>query len=322
LETRIRGTGGANSSSPLEYEASALMNVLHLSKLLELYLKTYGEELSPMKHNKILIDFIHVAMTDACDSLSHRWLHANFKESLEFMELFKKELFETLKHCFPLWREYPRENLVVSIDSIPTSLFIGYKIVLRDCNRDILKRLVRNDTVLLDYAEPLFTQDYVVNLANSTYLAINEQELAILQDCKISWALVIEDCLRTITLLIERNINSRHVDQEIIASLLDVDELKIRFVQGDVCSRLTALESESAAYTRFDSIISTYADILLRIIQCNYALFVFMRDQLSERAMQIPTIDLTQPAVAVQCINLTWLNSSAIVTFGCFDVTH
>lgn len=309
-ERRARGTG---ISVPIEYELSALINIAHLGSLCDIYFKSYGVDLDDRKLWKRLVDLFHCTVAGTRASDTHRWLSVYFNEGLEFIDRFEQETRMVLSHTLPLWREYDPETFVISIEHHLASTFIGFRKMFPNCSKNTLKAISDDDRAVLNKLTPTFKQDFVIDLSKAMPYGIDDQELLSLNNCQITWAYLIEECMRVNYEIVTKNPHCTEITDEMIADHLDVNELSMRFSKSSLSDRLMTVEDERAANTVFDMIVVELAGIIERILYWNSPLFTMMADQLLNRAMLSG-----QGGYVYYCVNLEWMNKSAIVTFAGF----
>lgn len=315
METGIGRAGRSGIVGESEYELSALINIQHLGSLCDVYFKSYGCEVSDQKLWRCVVDLIHCTVSGTRGSDSHRWICANFNEGIEFIERFEKETLQVLCYAIPLWREYDPAAFIVSVESTLASTFIGFRKMFKDCNRTILDQILEEDRSILKRIEPIFEQDFVIDLTRTTYHHVDEQELSLLDECKVSWAYLIEECIRINSELRNQYPEAIRYTPDDVCRLIDVDELRQRFNTTSMCSRIELISDCYAADMRFDNLVVEFANIISRVIDFNSQLFVMIVDQLWTRAALMGL----QGMSTFHCIDFAWMNKAAVVKIGCFN---
>ena len=316
MGTYIRRTGSFNTGTGEDYEVFAVVDLRHLVSLTKSYISSYGEELTDLKMNNLIIDLLHATFTSYQSSDSHRWLRSFFNEGSEFIELFEKEASSTLNLVIPNWRDFEAECVHLVIEESISSTFIGFRKMFPNCNRNLLELSNDSDRFPLNKMKMIFEQEVLLDFSNSMSHTVDEAELDALSNGRISWAYLIEEITRISGIIRERNIFASQITVDTIVGLLDVTELTSRFENGDLYNRLILVEDSYACGILFDELLIDLAGLIARILYSNNEILNYIADQLALRARAHGYF----ANVSFHCVEVKWMNKAAIAKFGAFEV--
>lgn len=316
MEAYIRRTGDVGSEQSEAYELSYLLDLRHLGDLTKSYLAVYGEELTDEKLHTLVIDLIYGFMTNVRCSHSHRWMGKFFNEGMEFIELFEKETSKALSSAINIWREYEPESIHIQIDKHLASTFIGFKRMIPNVNRTLLPTQNGLDTYIGQRIVPLFEQDVVMDFSNSMTYQVCEQELMALASGRITWAYLIEECMRINGELRKALYNPSQISVETVIEHIDIDELRTRFENSEVMERCLLIHDVRASDDILDNIVIDLAGLIARILHSNTEIMAVITDQLFLRLQASGYAG----RVSFHCISFEWLNRAGVAKFGAFPI--
>ena len=316
MDTYIRGAREPSPVTSREYELSSIVDLRHLVALTKNYIRTYGEELTDNRMHKLVIDLLMGAMSNTRCTDSHRWIGKYFNEGSEFLDLFEQQVFDTLAFAMPLWREYDVDALHISMEDNPSSIFIGFKNMFENVNRLLLPTTNEDDSFLSRLQTSLFEQDFVIDFGRSMIHQVHETELMNLANGRITWAYLIEECLR-INLELKRA-NTFIPDQislDAIYRLVDFDELRTRFENSDRMDRLLTVSDATVAENMFDGIIQDLVTLIARIIHGNSDTLDFIYDQMLTRL----NLMNYRGGFTINCTSFTWIGGAGLGRFTAYS---
>lgn len=315
IQGRTRGVSDAGES---KYEFLALTDLTGLGSLSVRYLQSWGEDLSEEKLRRFVADLLYDYMTENHTSQSYRWVTRRYENGFDFIQRFEDEALLQLRTALPLWREYRPEDLVISIESHLGSSTIGYKEMLPGITKTVLSDINQDDKVMLMHLKPIAKQEFIIDFSKTMSHEISEPEFRMLNSGKITWAYLIEECIR-INLQIDNrgltNIGGEKIF-DLVVSYVDVDELRTRFENTEYMHRVLVCNDIDSVDAVFDSIWMDFARIIYRILYNNEALLKMVYDQAMARASLLIPVGST---ISMHITNLQWMGQSAMVELSTFD---
>lgn len=316
MEAYIRRTGAVGSQQSETYEFSYLLDLRHLAAFAKNYLAVYGEELTDEKLNVLIIDLIYGLMTDLRFSQSHRWIRKFFQEGAEFIEHFEKETAIALSSVIPNWRDFEPECIHILIEQHISCTFIGFKPMLPNVNHTLLPTHNGMDTYIAQNVQALFEQEVILDFSNSMAHEVCEQELISMANGRLTWAFLIEECLRVNADITKRGFHPIQMVAENIIEFLDVDELRARYENSPIMNRCLLVDDISVAEATFDNIIIDLAGLIARILYSNSEILTVIHSQLFQRL----NASGHQGLVAFHCVGFQWMNRAGIAKFGAYRI--
>lgn len=298
------------------YEFSYLLDLRHLADLTKSYLAVYGEELTDEKLNILIIDLLYGLMTDLRFSHSHRWMRKFFQEGSEFIEHFEKEAAITLSSVINIWRDFEPECIHILIEQHISCTFIGFKPMLPNVNRTLLPTHNGMDTYIAQSVQTLFEQEVILDFSNSMAHEVCEQELISMANGRLTWAFLIEECLRVNSDITKRGYHPVQMVAENIIEFLDIDELRARYENSAIMNRCLLVDDITVAEATFDNIIIDLAGLIARILYSNSEILSMIHSQLFQRL----NASGYQGRVAFHCVGFSWLNRAGIAKFGAYRI--
>ena len=314
MEAYIGGARAIGSQFTESYERSYLLDLRHLGDLTKNYLAVYGEELTEVKLNKLVVDLFYGTLTGSRCTANHRWMGKFFLEGHEFIEMFEKEAGKVMSSVLTNWRDYEPESAHIVVEEYLSSTFVGFRNMLPNVNRTLLPTQNGLDTYIAERVQTLFEQEIVLDFSNSMAHEVCEQELMSMANGRLTWAYLIEECMRVNNEMRKTGIHPAQMVAENIIEFLDIDELRTRYENSPIMTRCLLVDDVSIAEAVFDRVIVDLAGLIARILYSNSEILSIIHSQLIGRLEATGYRGL----VSFHCTGFTWLNRAGIAKFGAY----
>lgn len=314
MEAYARRTRNIGPQCHETYEFSHLINLDSLGVLFKRYISSYGEELSEERLNRAVLDLITGLLSSYRGTSTHRWLTRNFNEGFEFIELFEKEAGLLLGKFIPNWRDIESEAFHISIPDHLANTFIGVKPMLPNVNVGFLNTVNQDDTFIGNHLHPLFDTQFLLDFSKNMVTDINEVELQALSHCSITWAYLVEECMRISVELSKKGTNPATITESLVVQYLDHEELQTRLNSSKIPDRILLIEDGYSLDRITEKFASNFASIVARVIYGNINLLCQIYEQIT---LQIRMMNY-HGHYTIHCTNFEWFNRVGRVTFTAF----